>query len=187
MTAYRFTTDDASFPVDAQTAGEELDRIRVSYGTLQPAAVVDESRPEDAPLHPCFEWDDETAAEKYREHQATTIIRSVRVVCDQRAAKPQPVHLLPEVPSDEVEIEDYDPLAFELRESVGAVIQAKRLVEVLRQKALSRFDNQKRIAANVALAELAEAEQDLVDAHEALVSARQESTWERQPVGQSVH
>ena len=67
-------------PVPAQTAGEELDRIEARDGGITPKAVVEESRPEDAPLHPCFEWDNEVAAELYREDQARNIIRTVRVV-----------------------------------------------------------------------------------------------------------
>ena len=31
-------------------------------------------------LHPCFEWDDSRAAEKYRREQAASLIRSVRVL-----------------------------------------------------------------------------------------------------------
>lgn len=72
------------YPVSAQTAGEELHRIYTDKGQLKPADVVDESRPEEAPLHSCFEWDDETAAEKYREVQAGQIIRSVVVVQEEK-------------------------------------------------------------------------------------------------------
>lgn len=72
------------FPVSAQTAGEELHRIYESKGCLDPKDVVDESRPEEAPLHSCFEWDDETSAEKYREVQAGQIIRSVVVVQEEK-------------------------------------------------------------------------------------------------------
>lgn len=57
-------------PVDAQTAGEELQRIYQEKGGLNPSDIVEESRHDSAPLHPCFEWDDETAAEKYRQTQA---------------------------------------------------------------------------------------------------------------------
>ena len=67
-------------PVDAQTAGDELERIYSERGDVSPAAVVDESRPDVAPLHPCFEWDDAAAAEKYRETQARLIIRSIVTV-----------------------------------------------------------------------------------------------------------
>ena len=69
-------------PTDAQTAGNELGRIYQKHGELNPADIVDESRPTFAPLHPCFEWDDAKAAEKYREHQAGNIVRNITVVCD---------------------------------------------------------------------------------------------------------
>ena len=68
------------YPVSAQIVGEELCRIYTDKGQLKPTDVVDESRPESAPLHPCFEWDDEVAAEKYREVQAGNLIRSITVV-----------------------------------------------------------------------------------------------------------
>lgn len=68
------------YPVSAQTAGEELHRIYTDKGQLKPADVVDESRPESAPLHPCFEWNDAVAAEEYRKVQAGNLIRSVTVV-----------------------------------------------------------------------------------------------------------
>ena len=71
-------------PVDAQTAGDELERIYNERGELNPADIVEESRSEDAPLHPCFEWDDRTAAKKYRESQASLIIRSIVTVADGR-------------------------------------------------------------------------------------------------------
>lgn len=189
MSDYRFTDDAAEldFGVDAQTAGTELERIRVSYGcnsftALTPKAVVEEARPEDAPLHPAFEWDNDTAAEKYREHQATNLIRRVRVVAAP-APKRQPIdraHLEPEVIPDTLPTDAYDPLAWECNEAVSAVVAAKRMVEVLRQKAQARFDTPKRIAANVALADIEEAERELKDAHEALVASRLQSSWNRQ-------
>ena len=76
------------YPVSAQTAGEELHRIYTDKGQLKPADIVDESRPESAPLHPCFEWDDEVAAERYREVQAGTLIRSITVVHETPTHKP---------------------------------------------------------------------------------------------------
>ncbi len=68
------------FPVTAQTAGEELERIEQDEGYIIPEAVVERSRPEDAPLHNCFEWDDSAAAEEYRKVQAREIIRYIEVV-----------------------------------------------------------------------------------------------------------
>lgn len=60
-----------------------LDALRAIYaqndGVLTPAAVVEASRPEDAPLHDRFEWDDSIAGPRYREVQAAQIIRSVHI------------------------------------------------------------------------------------------------------------
>jgi hypothetical protein len=66
--------------LDAQTAGEELARITEHHGALTAAVVVDEARPNDAPLHPAFEWDDQVAAELHRQHQADTLIKAVQIV-----------------------------------------------------------------------------------------------------------
>jgi hypothetical protein len=77
---YRFK-ENSSFGVDAQAAGRELERIKdQNYGDLSAPLVVDEARPEDAVLHPAFEWDNFVAAEKHREDQARRLIRSVRIV-----------------------------------------------------------------------------------------------------------
>jgi hypothetical protein len=74
-------SEGSRFPVQAQVAGEALEDIRERHGDgLKPAVVVEESRPDVAPLHCCFEWQDEKAAELYREDQARRVIRSVRVL-----------------------------------------------------------------------------------------------------------
>lgn len=65
------------YNVDAQTAGEELDRIYREHGALEPERIVDESRDEGAPLHGCFEWNDSAAAEKYRQVQAAGIVHAI--------------------------------------------------------------------------------------------------------------
>ena len=75
-------------PVDAQTAGEEFYRIYQTYGKLEPEMVVNENRPIDAPLHPCFEWDDAVAAEEYRKVQAAGMIRAITVEASTKENKP---------------------------------------------------------------------------------------------------
>lgn len=75
------------YSVDAQTAGEELSRIYEETGSLEPSKIVDESRDENAPLHPCFEWDDYIAAEKYREKQAEGIVRCLVTVVEDEERK----------------------------------------------------------------------------------------------------
>lgn len=73
--------------VDAQIAGEELERIRTwNNGRLDPAQVVNESKSKGAPLHPCFEWNDKVAAASYRIEQAKFIIRSIDVVVEKAKA-----------------------------------------------------------------------------------------------------
>lgn len=71
-------------PVDAQTAGNELQRIYERDGVIEPETVVAESRTPSAPLHSCFEWDDEKAAHKYRITQAQNIIRAIVVVDEEK-------------------------------------------------------------------------------------------------------
>lgn len=61
------------------TLREQLDQVRSVFGRLTPTAVVDAARPDDAPLHSRFEWDDTVAAEKWRREQASELIRSYRI------------------------------------------------------------------------------------------------------------
>lgn len=98
--------------VDAQTAGEELARIRDERGSVRPIDVVDEARPEDAPLHPVFEWDDQAAAESWRKEQARHLIRSVHVVTTSDQA-PAPVYV--NVVNEEGERE-YQPISVVVRQ-----------------------------------------------------------------------
>lgn len=75
-------------PVDAQTAGNELQRIYERDGVIEPETVVEESKSPSAPLHSCFEWDDEKAAHKYRITQAQGIIRAI-VAVDETEKSPE--------------------------------------------------------------------------------------------------
>jgi hypothetical protein len=169
--------------VDAQTAGEELDRIRQEHGTLEPGTVVDESRPDEAPLHPVFEWCDPKAAELYREHQATHLIKQVRVIVPPRL---NPVVRgradIPELEYQPEQVSGYDPLQFDLSEALGAVVQAHRLVERLRVKAMRRSDSRKRVAADVAAASLESAEGLVADAEEALQNVYAPKVWHKAAV-----
>lgn len=75
--------------VSAQVAGEFLAGLEKEHGTLTPEMVLNESRDKNAVLHPCFEWDDEKAAENYRLHQAGQIIRNVTVKIEREKKPPQ--------------------------------------------------------------------------------------------------
>ena len=69
----------SKYNIDAQEAGEELERIRNKYGELSACDIVEESQHKNAVLHNCFEWRNDVAAQKYREHQAQELIRNIVV------------------------------------------------------------------------------------------------------------
>lgn len=66
--------------LSAQQAGEALAALEAEAGSLTPPLVVEAARPSEAPLHPAFEWDDAIAGERYREHQASALIKTVEVL-----------------------------------------------------------------------------------------------------------
>jgi len=68
-----------------QKIGEALAQIaEAGKGHLLPKAVVNAARNDRSPLHRFFEWDQEVAAEAYRLDQARTLIRSIKIVDDDR-------------------------------------------------------------------------------------------------------
>lgn len=75
---YKWATG-SRISADAQIAGEVCAELE-ARGALTAKNLLDESRPDDAPLHGAFEWDDGVAAEKYREDQARKIIHSIILI-----------------------------------------------------------------------------------------------------------
>ena len=81
---YRYRAGHAIAKLDAQTIGDTLTGIGEAHGgRIVPAVVVAESRPEEAPLHDGFTWDDAEAAESWREDEARRMIRSYVIVRDE--------------------------------------------------------------------------------------------------------
>jgi hypothetical protein len=67
--------------LDAQTVGEELERIRDSHGVHVTAEqIVEEAVDPMNPLHEAFPWDDAQAAHEHRLEVARLLLRSVRTV-----------------------------------------------------------------------------------------------------------
>lgn len=54
---------------------EQLQAIRDEHGSLTPALVVEVARNPEHPLHSRFDWDDTTAAHKWRLEQAGQLLR----------------------------------------------------------------------------------------------------------------
>lgn len=93
---------EARTKVDAQKAGEELERIRTwNNGRLDPKDVVEASRDPGAPLHPEFEWNDTAAATKYRVEQAKYVIRSITVASTEGNPNVAPIRAFVSVVRDE--------------------------------------------------------------------------------------
>lgn len=101
MTVYRWKPGSTA-PLEAQAAGDEMERIRVrNNGRLTSELVVEAARDEDAPLHPAFEWNDKRAAEAHRLEQARYLIRSIEVVVDRGDPEPVPIRAFVNVQRDE--------------------------------------------------------------------------------------
>lgn len=64
---------------DAQVAGEQCERL-AREGRCTAKELVNENRPESAPLHNAFEWRDDVAGELYREYQARHIMNCLLIV-----------------------------------------------------------------------------------------------------------
>jgi hypothetical protein len=64
----------------AQQVGRELLAIKERHGgRLRPPDVVQAARPKSSPLHSFFDWDDSSAAERWRQAQAARLICSVEI------------------------------------------------------------------------------------------------------------
>jgi len=66
-----------TYSVPAPVVGKAVHRIVRRYGRCEPEELVKAAEPEASPLHPLFDWDDKTAAGKWRNHQARNILRSI--------------------------------------------------------------------------------------------------------------
>lgn len=82
MAAYKYSygTMGGLFKNPPEVAGKVFEELQNSETGLTAKSLVDASRDESAPLHNEFEWDDTIAAEKYREEQATCMIRHLVIV-----------------------------------------------------------------------------------------------------------
>ena len=70
---------DARYSIGADIAADRLSKIRKKHGGITPRAVVDDAVNPKSPLHPCFEWSDDKAADAHRLWQARKLIGSIVV------------------------------------------------------------------------------------------------------------
>jgi hypothetical protein len=69
-----------NIPANAQRVGSELEAIYEEHGKLTPPLIVEDARNDERETHKLIEWDEATAAEKYRLEQARHIMRNIIVV-----------------------------------------------------------------------------------------------------------
>lgn len=72
-------TDLARQPTKREIVEAELRHLWDERNRLLPSDVVEVARSEDHPLHDYFDWDDDSAAARFREVQAAMLIRSVKL------------------------------------------------------------------------------------------------------------
>lgn len=69
-----------NWKVDPQDAGKRIEGIAESNGGEVTASdVLKDAKKKDSPLHDCFDWNDKTASDKWRLHQARLLLGSLVV------------------------------------------------------------------------------------------------------------
>ena len=138
--------ESARYGIKPSVVGQAFEKITTAKGPVTPEAVVNAARPEEAPLHPVFEWDDSVAAENYRKGQARTLIRALVVIHPESDLPTDAYVYVPKAVSEtegpgyyptDVVVERPDMFASALGELHRYLSQATQSVERLRDAAQS--------------------------------------------------
>ena len=127
---YQFKTN--FFKTDPNIAGKVCEDL-AREGRLTPKDLVEVSRPEDAPLHNEFEWDDQKAAELFRQRQAHKIIVSLVAV---ETEEQKPTRAFFNVTFDNVKPGNYEETVVIMSDKM----KREKLLEIARQE-LKTFKN----------------------------------------------
>lgn len=74
------TSSEEKFISNQKKYKEELEKLELKYnGKLKPSDIVREASRTTSPLHNWFDWNDDSASEKWRLHQARNLINRVKV------------------------------------------------------------------------------------------------------------
>ena len=85
---YEYTWKGYEQRVPAKVVGEHFQTLEREHGCVTSQNFLDSARPKDSPVHSLFEWDDTKAAERFRLHQATVIICSLKVTVTEENSEP---------------------------------------------------------------------------------------------------
>ena len=127
---YQFKTN--FFKTDPNIAGKVCEDL-ARDGRLTAKDLVDVSRPEDAPLHKEFEWDDHKAAEMFRQKQAQNIIVNLVAI---EAEEQKPTRAFFNVTFDNVKPGSYEETVVIMSDKT----KREKLLEIARQE-LKTFKN----------------------------------------------
>jgi hypothetical protein len=158
---------------DPQVIGEELERIRERDGGITVDVMLEEARPEDAPLHPCCTWDDFAAAENWRKDELRRVVRSLKVVTSQQEEYRAFVHCANPVSTEqgyyqrtEVAVQNLDEYELVFKSAAARLGEAQRALSELK-----RVADSVQIHQSVRRSAVAKADQALIQAGKELAKA----------------
>lgn len=127
------------FKADAQKCYDEVQTLGEEY---TPKEVLDLARNPETELHKCFDWNDSTAAEKWRLQQARFVCSSFTVKIETEKGEERSYRVVQHDPEEKV----YRPVTFTLRdEDQYARLLAKAKAELAafrhRYKAITELEN----------------------------------------------
>ncbi len=99
---------------------DQLQSIYDKFGKLTPKLVLDEARDEQHPLHTRFDWNDATAAEKWRLEQAHELIQTVKVSYRDSNGRSQEIRQFHAVRREQEFV--YEPLDEIAKDDIGSQI-----------------------------------------------------------------
>ena len=76
---YEYSWSGRQQPVKAEKVAAHFKKLESKYGEVTSRNFLDSARSEKSEMHKLFDWDDTSAAEKYRLYQASVVICSLKV------------------------------------------------------------------------------------------------------------
>jgi hypothetical protein len=136
---YSWASGMRSGKLKAEVAAKEFARIEGKYGHLSSAVVVEEAKDELSPLHSAFDWDDASAAAKYRHRQAGDLIRNI--VVSRPDMEPTQLYVNVRSSGNPTEMGEYvpirtlvhypDKLEIAMNDARAALVQARTRLDAL--------------------------------------------------------
>lgn len=100
-----------------------------------PARVVEAATPEDHPLHPLFEWDNDVAGPAYRCAQAAQLIRSVKITLTTENGSVEDHRVRAWLPARYAGAEDAEPGTYVPTEAVESADQRQFMLRQMKREA----------------------------------------------------